>query len=481
VISPDIAAKRSPEQERRVDTTVSLSEVLDAGLRFEAAAFNVEARALLKELRASGLRLVALFGTDGICHWCSKPIRMRRHFVTQERGVPLLSSSDIISLRPEAKGYISRKLTKGLGDLMITAGDLLVSRSGTVGSVALAGLRIEQFALTEEDALRLRARQRHLTGYAAAFLRTRYGRAQLTAGKYGSVVTHIEPAHLKRVLVPRPDPIAEVRIGEAMLRAVDLRDEANSLIDQAIGTMVRALGLPPLRDFVEESSSSLENVVRLSQLNDRFEGSYHNPIVYEALTRLQGISCGITTLSDQKFVREIRPITKFRKRTYVEMGGIPLFSSKQIFQVDPIDVKRLAKGAHAKDLPEIALETNMLAITCSGTIGRVQIIPRYMEGWTANQHATRLIASNPETAGFLFAWLSSAYGQSLIRRYSYGSVILEIDKDMIGQVPVPLVPEALRAEVGGLVLRANSLRDDAWRSESDAIREVTATVRKTRV
>ena len=34
------------------------------------------------------------------------------------------------------------------------------------------------------------------------------------------------------------------------------------------------------------------------------------------------------------------PITKFRKRVYVPKGGIPFLSSKQLFQIDPIDVKR---------------------------------------------------------------------------------------------------------------------------------------------
>jgi hypothetical protein len=43
-------------------------------------------------------------------------------------------------------------------------------------------------------------------------------------------------------------------------------------------------------------------------------------------------------------------------------------------QIDPVDVKRLAKGAHTKDLPEIALKKNMVTISRSGTIGRVQII-----------------------------------------------------------------------------------------------------------
>lgn len=150
----------------------------------------------------------------------------------------------------------------------------------------------------------------------------------------------------------------------------------------------------------------------------RFEGSFHNPIAIAAEKQLSELSVEVATLGDSRVTKEIRPITKFRKRTYVEKGGIPLLSSKQLFQIDPVDVKRLAKGAHTKDLPEIQLEENMIAVTRSGTIGRVQIIPKYMENWTATEDATRILASENINSGYLYAWLASDYGYCLITRQS---------------------------------------------------------------
>jgi len=153
----------------------------------------------------------------------------------------------------------------------------------------------------------------------------------------------------------------------------------------------------------------------------------------------------------------------------VPKGGIPLLSSKQLFQIDPIEVKGLAKGAHEKDLDEICLTENMVAITRSGTIGRVQIIPKYMQGWAGSEHAIRVIATDNVTAGYLYAWFSSAYGQALIARYSYGSVIVEIDRFMVGEIAVPVLPTAERNSIGKLVLEANHLRDKAWTLEQEAL------------
>jgi hypothetical protein len=227
--------------------------------------------------------------------------------------------------------------------------------------------------------------------------------------------------------------------------------------------------LPPIRERQEEP---LAIRIKASHLAGRLEASFYNPLAKAAYDCIQQISCDVLFLGDPKLTREIRPITKFRKRVYVEEGGIPLLSSKQLFQIDPIDVKGLAKGAHLKDMPEIELKENMLAVTCSGTIGRVQIIPRYMAGWAANQHATRLIPSNDMNTGYLYAWLASDYGHCLMHRHAYGSVILEIDAEMLASVPVPVPTSSIQDEIGGLVLRANNLRHEAWEKEQAAIAQL---------
>jgi len=223
-----------------------------------------------------------------------------------------------------------------------------------------------------QDAIRLRANDPDTAGFITAFLRSRYGRSQLIQGTYRSVITHIEPEHLERVVIPDLPPIRRIAIGRSMCRAGELRDEANQLLDQADRLLHERLNLPYLKDIASSEKTSLIAKIKASQLMGRFEGSFHNPIAIAAEKQLAKLSVEIATLGDSRVTNEIRPITKFRKRTYVGKGGIPLLSSKQLFQIDPVDVKRLAKGAHSKDLPEIQLEENMIAVTRSGTIGRVR-------------------------------------------------------------------------------------------------------------
>jgi type I restriction enzyme S subunit len=456
------------EESEKLSTTIKLSEVFAAGVRLEASAFSIEAHNAVTALTNSGLPLIPLYGKEGLCQEAHNAFRFKRVYVDTEYGIPFLSSSDIISLRPRIENYLSRKYTLNLSKLLIQKWDILISCSGTVGNISLACETLAGKALSQH-AIRLRATDPDLAGFITAFLRSRYGRPQLTQSTYGSVIVHIEPKHLERVLIPDLPPIRRIEIGRLMCKAGELRDEANHLLDEADRLLHERLNLPYLKDIAPRGSASFTTTIKASQLMGRLEGSFHNPEAIAAEKQLAKLPVEITKIGDRRVTKEVRAITKFRERTYVEKGGIPMLSSKQLFKIDPIDVKRLAKGAHTKDLPEIQLEENMIAVTRSGTIGKVQIIPKYMAAWTASEDATRILASDDINAGYLYAWLASDYGYCLMTRCSYGSVILEVDKEMFSSVHIPLPEPATRNEIGDLVLKANQLRDQAWCSEQEAI------------
>lgn len=462
VISPR-TGKKEHLAERSVG--VRLSEVTTAGLRLEASAYALEARHALAELHTSRHPLKPLLGSEGLCQQAHNAFRFVRIFVGPGNGVPFLSSSDIIGLRPERGRFLSKKHTKRLEDLKIKPWDVLVSCSGTIGNVGLASPRMAQWALSQH-AIRITAPDPDTAGYIAAFLRSHWGRAQLTGVTYGSVVQHIEPQHLKLVWIPELPAIRRIEIGRAFVDAAKKRDEANDLLDAADKMLRQTLKLPPIPKAVR---GPIVSTVRASQWGKRLDASFHNPMARWVVDQLKRNGFGLVPLGDPSLTKTIRGVTKFRKRVYVPKGGIPLLSSKQLFQVDPIDVKGLAKGAHEDDLEEICVEENMIAITRSGTIGRVQIVPKYMHGWANSEDTIRALAIDSEMAGYLYTWLASEYGQVLISRFTCGSVIVHIDRCMVAEISVPRVAETHRSKIAALVLNANHLRDEAWNLEQAAL------------
>jgi type I restriction enzyme S subunit len=453
----------------RHSTAIRLSEVLENSARIEAGAYAIEKRNAEQAVRLGAIPSVPLYGSGGLALEANNAFRFRRVYVAPERGVPFLSSSDIIALRPDPERFLSMRHTPGLEDLRIHQHDVLISCSGTVGNVALAGARMEGMALSQH-AIRARFADADIAGYAVGFLRSRYGRPQLTGASYGSVIVHIEPEHLRGVWIPDPGQESRARLGRPFVDAAAFRDRANDLLDEADRYLHEALGLPPL-----PPAGAPTRTVRAANLAGRFEASYHAALPADAEAAVARLRCPVTTLGDPR-VAEVRAVTKFRKRVYVKRGGLPMLNSKQLFQVDPVAVKRLAKGAHTKDLPEIALEEGMVLVTRSGTIGKVQIVPRYMEGWTASEDALRVLALGEVDPGYLYAWLASDHGNVLVARQTYGSIIRHVDLEQLASVPVPLPDSAVIAEISGLVRSANQLRDDAWRAEQGALAKIEALI-----
>ena len=151
---------------------------------------------------------------------------------------------------------------------------------------------------------------------------------------------------------------------------------------------------------------------------------------------------------------------------------MPFIGGKEILELDPRGEKFLSLKHHGERIAEeLTLLENMILVTRSGTIGKINLVPKHWQGWAGSDHLLRAIPASAEWAGYLYAWLSSEWALPLIRRQTYGAVVFEIDQYQLAEVPVPLLADlALMHEINTLVLRANELRYTAFIKEQEALR-----------
>jgi hypothetical protein len=220
--------------------------------------------------------------------------------------------------------------------------------------------------------------------------------------------------------------------------------------------------------------------VKHEELNNRFDASYHVPEVKEILFLIAQNAAEVTTLGDPRVSKEIILPGRF-KRIYVEKGkGVPFFGGKQLLQLDPSGDKYLSLNNHGDRIDqELSIKKNMCLVSCSGTIGKVQIAPRHWNGWAINQHVMRVIPASDEIAGYIYSWLSSPYCFPLIVRNNYGAVIDEIDDKQLAEVSIPLLTDkAVQSRINNLVLEANALRYKAYLKEQDALQQMEKVLRR---
>lgn len=160
------------------------------------------------------------------------------------------------------------------------------------------------------------------------------------------------------------------------------------------------------------------------------------------------------------------------KRIYTEPNhGIVFIGGKEIGCLDPSNKKYLSLSLHSNRISdELLIEPEMILVTCSGTIGKVALVPEHWNHWTINQHVLRVIPQS-DKIGLLYCWLSSSYGKKMITSLKYGSVVDEITDIQIRSIPVPLLRNAsIISRINTMVLEANKMRHEAYQLERKAIR-----------
>lgn len=452
--------------------SVPLGDVILRGKRLEASVYDIEAKQARQLINSGKFPITTIGGENGLTTSYTGD-RFKRIWV-EKSDLPIYQPSTISDIKPIPDGYISRLTKTNIEALRVKKGQVLMTCSGTIGKVSYVSETLNN-KIFSHDLLRIDCRETVDQGYVYAYLKSTIGNKILLTNSYGAVVTHIEPEHLATVPIPNAPQNVKKKIHELIVCSFELRDDSNKLIDEAMKLLIRELNLPEMDALKEQSATDKDAVenfsVRLSELAGRVDASYHVPIVKTITDHLRKYAGEVTTLENSDVCAEIILPGRF-KRVYVDEGyGRVFIGGKQLGELDPSNKKFLSLVHHKERIAkQLELHENMILITCSGTIGKVAMVGKQWENWTANQHIIRVVPASKEIAGYLYIFLLSEYGYELITHYTYGSVVDEIDDNHVRQIPIPLLKNSsVQAKINSLALLANRKRYEAYNLEKQAL------------
>lgn len=199
----------------------------------------------------------------------------------------------------------------------------------------------------------------------------------------------------------------------------------------------------------------------------RLEASVFDAII----SHMKTYAAEVTSVEDERISKEVIMPIRF-KRIYVDEGhGRVLLGGKQLYELDPSGKKYLSTSKHSNIMSKLEVEQNTTLITRSGTIGKVALVPKHWEHWVPSDHIIRIVPANYKIAGYINVFLSSDYGYELITRYTYGSIVDEIDDNHVRQIPVPLLKNKdIQDRINELALQANNKRYEAYVLEQEALK-----------
>lgn len=144
--------------------------------------------------------------------------------VLQEKG----DSAKLLDLSRASGKQIST-----IDAIRVRRGDIVVTRSGSIGRVAIITRRLDS-AIVSDDLIRIRIPDEDLRFYVFAYLQSEPAQNQMFRNEYGAVQQHLEPSHISDILIPVPNDASE--IAGLIESSRELFDQKEAL-EQAIVSM----------------------------------------------------------------------------------------------------------------------------------------------------------------------------------------------------------------------------------------------------
>ena len=355
----------------------------------------------------------------------------KRIFVDNpDYGFPYISAQHMMNANPlEVAKCISKKYTPKLEEMTLKENQILVSCAGTVGNIKLITKDLTE-VVGSQDIIRIDADNSKMPyGYLYAYLSTKTAYNYIQSFIYGSVVPRIEPNTLSLLPVPLLPESKQQQIHQLIVDASALRVEANKLLKEAVDVF-------NFMNIEYKSGSFKTSKISINKVNNykkRFDANYNvvSTNVEEIIERQKIEFVTISELSSGIF------IGPRSKRNYIS-NGVPFLSTSEMQKANPTKTEKFV-GEKASN--GFIVKEGWLLTTRSGTLGDTIFTLPCINGFAVSEDAIRIVLKEKTKVSnkYLFAFLKSNIGVNSLVSGSYGSVILHLNEEYIGDIKVPIL------------------------------------------
>lgn len=168
-----------------------------------------------------------------------------------ERVEPYYTPSAILQDKGDSVKYLdlnraSEKQLRDLNKVRLHAGDIVITRSGSIGRVAIINSRFEN-VIASDDLIRVCIPDEDLRLYVYNYLLTKQAQDQMLLNEYGSIQQHLEPVHISELLIPIPDDFSKIHsiVMNAKLsyekkeEAYELSVKTKNILDNMIESLIQ--------------------------------------------------------------------------------------------------------------------------------------------------------------------------------------------------------------------------------------------------
>jgi type I restriction enzyme, S subunit len=162
------------------------------------------------------------------------------------------------------------------------------------------------------------------------------------------------------------------------------------------------------------------------------------------------------------------------KRVYTKKEhGYPYLSNSDVVAQNPFDSCNHNSRKYGYD-ESAFLKEGMVLTGRVGAIGQTAYVTKEFEEKEAmgSDNIIRIVAKSSEYSGYIYSFLSSRVGNTLLWKLAAGGVQPYITDQMVKNIPVPIFPESKQKEIHNLIVESANFRVEADRLLNNAENEL---------
>jgi len=441
-----------------ITSTIKFSQIED---RIDAEYYKPEYVEVERFLRYSE----NVFTIGEIIKSIQHPREFKREY-SAVGGIPYLRVSNV------KEGYIDLSdieyvyTDRNIGLNKINTGNILITRSGTVGIPVLVVPEFDGM-LISADFLKLVLKDKinHLEinpYFIYIFLSSKLGLSQSQRKLIGALQKHINTEGLSSIKILIPPQSFQQKIEEMVKEAQKKRKLADEKYKEAEEILNKELGLGNL-----DLSTQKTFEAKFSEAEDRFDPEYYQP-KYKKIKNFL-LRKKLTTKPLKSFVKKYNCGFAFPTDIYLEKG-IPLLRIKNLKRME-IDFEGVEFLPDLNEYQEFIVKPGDILISMSGTVGVASLVPANIPKAFVNQRITSISTEGIDKL-YLCLYLNLASINGLMNRETTGGVQKNITYQDIISVPVPILSQSLQQKTSLLIQESFKLRREAKELIDRAKKEV---------
>jgi type I restriction enzyme S subunit len=343
--------------------------------------------------------------------------------------------------------FIRKQADEVWAKCRIIEGDILICKSGKVGSAGLLRTLGYSHCNSVSDVINIRLREDSELDpyYLVLFLNSRWGQAQLQQQSGGAIFDHVSIYAIPEIRVKVYELNVLSAIGNKVRKAERLQELADAALTEAFNSLDQAMGFVPMKSHGRSAWAQSRDFGV-----SRFDAEYYQPHYLHMDRHLEAWRASRKPISTLRSLMKSGSYGVLPSSDDYGQGDLRFLRAQDVGAFLIEDKEEVLVPRHYANPKAMSREGDLL-LEVKGEIAGGAICPKAFEGCLVNGSLYRMTLKEDVDAFYVLALLLSPIGVLQKKRAAANSVISYLSVDFLYDLLIPRLSSEEESNIGQLI------------------------------